>query len=72
VLRAAVTSQALPGPLDLDTVALAVVALGSPFCTPLAQRQNGEWRVVDIGGGRVSDLPEGISATDLLRPLGRS
>ncbi|WP_406284597.1 ATP-grasp domain-containing protein [Embleya sp. NBC_00896] len=59
-------------PTGLDAVGAAVTALGSPFCTTdLAQRQDGVWRVVEVGDGQVSDLPAGVPAAALLGPLFR-
>jgi hypothetical protein len=48
----------------------AVATLGSPFCcTDLIQRQDGAWRVVEVGDGQVSDLPAGVPAEALIPRL---
>ncbi|MFE7508661.1 ATP-grasp domain-containing protein [Promicromonospora sp. NPDC057488] len=42
----------------LDGVRACVRALGAPFVTTdLALRSDGEWRVIEVGDGQVSDLP---------------
>ncbi|MER7111680.1 ATP-grasp domain-containing protein [Streptomyces sp. NPDC000229] len=47
-----------------------VAALGCRFVTTdLALREDGEWRVVEVGDGQVSDLPKGAAARQLLRRL---
>jgi hypothetical protein len=62
-----------PGPVpdpDLAAVAPLVVALGCPFVTTdMAQRVDGEWRVIEVGDGQVSDFPKGADATLLFRNL---
>lgn len=50
--------QAPPADLDLSAVAPLVAALGLPFVTvDLALRDDGAWRVVELGDGQVSDRP---------------
>ncbi|MBO1334510.1 ATP-grasp domain-containing protein [Streptomyces sp. VRA16 Mangrove soil] len=60
---------ALPQP-DLDALAPLVRALGNRFVTTdLARRDDGVWRVVEVGDGQVSDLPEAVDPRRLLGPL---
>ncbi|POM24393.1 hypothetical protein BTM25_30220 [Actinomadura rubteroloni] len=55
---------------DLMDVAPAVRALGCRFITTdLAQRRDGAWRVVEVGDGQVSDLPETVDPMDLYAHL---
>lgn len=55
---------------ELDAVAHAVRALGCRFITTdLARRTDGEWRVVEVGDGQVSDLPASVDAMDLYAHL---
>jgi hypothetical protein len=55
---------------ELDAVAHAVRALGCRFITTdLARRADGEWRVVEVGDGQVSDLPASVDAMDLYAHL---
>ncbi|MBB4889636.1 hypothetical protein FHS38_005712 [Streptomyces netropsis] len=59
----------LPEP-DLGAVAPLVAALGCRFVTTdLALREDGVWRVVEVGDGQVSDRPRGTDPTPLLRAL---
>ncbi|GAA1543178.1 ATP-grasp domain-containing protein [Actinomadura kijaniata] len=59
----------LPDP-DLAAVAPAVRALGCRFITTdLALRSDGEWRVVEVGDGQVSDLPSTTDPMDLYAHL---
>ncbi|MFF7019532.1 ATP-grasp domain-containing protein [Streptomyces klenkii] len=54
----------------LDAVAPLVAALGCRFVTTdLARREDGEWRVVEVGDGQVSDLPRGAAPEPLFRAL---
>lgn len=47
-----------------------VAALGCRFVTTdLARREDGAWRVVEVGDGQVSDLPHGTDAGPLLNRL---
>ncbi|MFC6881081.1 MULTISPECIES: ATP-grasp domain-containing protein [Actinomadura] len=55
---------------ELDAVAPAVRALGCRFITTdLARRSDGEWRVVEVGDGQVSDLPGTVDPMDLYAHL---
>ncbi|MFI5844271.1 ATP-grasp domain-containing protein [Catenuloplanes sp. NPDC051500] len=55
---------------DLTAVTPLVAALGLPFVTvDLALREDGEWRVVELGDGQVSDRPAEISAETLVAAL---
>ncbi|MGN9809953.1 ATP-grasp domain-containing protein [Micromonospora sp. BQ11] len=48
--------------VDLSTLTPLVAALHLPFVTvDLAQRDDGLWRVVELGDGQVSDRPTTIS-----------
>ncbi|HTJ71870.1 MAG TPA: ATP-grasp domain-containing protein [Actinospica sp.] len=60
--------QPLLGPdPDLGDVAAAVRRLGCRFVTTdLALRNDGAWRVVEVGDGQVSDLPASIEPGELL------
>lgn len=59
----------LPAP-ELGAVRPAVRALGCPFVTTdLALREDGRWRVVEVGDGQVSGLPAGADATTLFAAL---
>ena len=61
--------EAVPAPL-LDGVASIVEQLGLPFVTvDLVLRDDGAWRVVELGDGQVSDRPSSTPAADLLRLL---
>ncbi|MGK5556819.1 ATP-grasp domain-containing protein [Actinomadura kijaniata] len=61
--------ETLPDP-DLTAVAPAVRALGCRFITTdLALRSDGEWRVVEVGDGQVSDLPSTTDPMDLYAHL---
>ncbi len=54
----------------LAAVSPLVAALGCRFVsTDLALREDGEWRVVEVGDGQVSDLPRGMDPQPLLRAL---
>ncbi|MDG6109846.1 ATP-grasp domain-containing protein [Dactylosporangium aurantiacum] len=53
--------DAPPAGLDLSTVAPLVAALDLPFVTvDLALRTDGEWRVIELGDGQVSDRPSTV------------
>ncbi|MFI0743219.1 ATP-grasp domain-containing protein [Streptomyces sp. NPDC021100] len=66
------TPERLPRP-DLDAVAPYVSALGCRFVTTdMALREDGVWRVVEVGDGQVSDLPQGHDPGPLLAALARS
>jgi hypothetical protein len=60
---------ASPGPV-LASLRPLVAALGCPFVTTdLALREDGTWRIVEVGDGQVSDLPPGTDPTPLLEAL---
>lgn len=66
------TPDALP-PDDLDTrfVAPFVADLDLPFVTlDLVLRNDGTWRVIEMGDGQVSDRPIGLPAAELVAALG--
>ncbi|MDJ0344038.1 ATP-grasp domain-containing protein [Streptomyces sp. H10-C2] len=47
-----------------------MAALGCRFVTTdLALRTDGRWRVVEVGDGQVSDLPQGTDPAGLIREL---
>ncbi|WP_278265444.1 ATP-grasp domain-containing protein [Nocardia sp. AG03] len=55
---------------DLSWVAGAVSALGCRFVTTdVARRADGDWRVVEVGDGQVSDLPSTVDAMALIGRL---
>ncbi|WP_051806680.1 ATP-grasp domain-containing protein [Streptomyces sp. NRRL F-2664] len=57
-------------PPALGAVRAAVAALGCPFVTTdLALREDGVWRVVEVGDGQVSDLGAGADPDALVRML---
>ncbi|MFF0747076.1 ATP-grasp domain-containing protein [Streptomyces sp. NPDC004111] len=61
--------ERLPEP-DLSAVGPAVRALGCRWVTTdLALREDGEWRVVEVGDGQVSGLPAGADAGKLFEAL---
>lgn len=58
---------------DLGVVTPLVRALDCRFVTTdLARRRDGDWRVVEVGDGQVSDLPAGVDPRLLLEPLVRA
>ncbi|MGC4812205.1 ATP-grasp domain-containing protein [Micromonospora sp. DT228] len=61
----------LPPPgLDLTTLTPLIAALDLPFVTvDLARRDDGIWRVIELGDGQVSDRPTTISADDFVAAL---
>ncbi|WP_329226342.1 ATP-grasp domain-containing protein [Streptomyces sp. NBC_01460] len=66
------TPGRLPAP-GLGTVGVAVRALGCRWVTTdMALREDGEWRVVEVGDGQVSGLPDGDDGEDLFAALLRS
>lgn len=66
------TPDRLPAP-GLGTVREAVARLGCRWVTTdLAMREDGEWRVVEVGDGQVSGLPEGTDAAALFTALARA
>ncbi|MEV0115280.1 ATP-grasp domain-containing protein [Streptomyces sp. NPDC050844] len=63
------TPRLRPEP-DPDFVRPLVTALACRFVTTdLALREDGVWRVVEVGDGQVSDLPQGAEAGPLLQRL---
>jgi hypothetical protein len=55
---------------DLTAIRPLVVALSCPFVTTdVAQLADGEWRVVEVGDGQVSDLPAHADPTVLFQRL---
>lgn len=55
---------------DLAAIAPLVAAFGHPFVTTdVAQRDDGAWRVVELGDGQVSDLPTGVDPSAVLDHL---
>ncbi|WP_414166777.1 ATP-grasp domain-containing protein [Streptoverticillium reticulum] len=63
------TPDRLPGP-ELAGVAPLVAALDCRFVTTdLALREDGAWRVVEVGDGQVGDWPAGTAPEPLLRAL---
>jgi hypothetical protein len=60
-----------PEDVDVSQLAGAVASVRSPFVVvDLAQTTEGQWRVVELGDGQVSDRPTSLPAEDLLRLLG--
>jgi hypothetical protein len=63
------TPDAFPAP-DLGAIGPLVAALGCRFVTTdLAPRDDGVWRVVEVGDGQVSDRPVSIAPASLVSPL---
>lgn len=59
-----------PTNLDLSTLTPLVAALDLPFVTvDLARRDDGIWRVIELGDGQVSDRPTTISPHDFVAAL---
>jgi hypothetical protein len=62
-------TAACPAP-ELRDVELAVRGLGARFVTTdMARREDGVWRVIEVGDGQVSDLHRDIDPGDLVRLL---
>ena len=58
-----------PAP-DLDRVGPLVASLGCRFVTTdLAMRDDGVWRVIEVGDGQVSDRPASVAPAHLVHPL---
>ncbi|WP_373292990.1 ATP-grasp domain-containing protein [Nocardia jinanensis] len=63
------TPEDYPLPV-LNRVAACVAQLGARFVTTdLALREDGVWRVVEVGDGQVSDLPAGFEPESIIGPL---
>ncbi len=57
----------------MESVAAAVAGLGLPFVTvDLVRRDDGAWRVVELGDEQVSDLPTSTPADALVTALRRA
>ena len=55
---------------DLTEVEAAVRRLGARFVTTdIVRREDGAWRVVEVGDGQVSDLHAQVDPAELLEPL---
>ena len=64
------TPDDVPPAPDLAAIAPLVAALGLPFVTvDVVLRDDGVWRVVELGDGQVSDRPTSTAAEDLLAAL---
>jgi ATP-grasp domain, R2K clade family 3 len=62
-----------PADLDLSTVAPLVAALRPPFVTvDLARRDDGVWRVIELGDAQVSDRPATIDPHELVALIAES
>ncbi|MFC7241491.1 ATP-grasp domain-containing protein [Catellatospora aurea] len=60
----------LSGEPDLTPIAPLVAAFGHPFVTTdVALRDDGAWRVVELGDGQVSDLPTSVDPSAVLDHL---
>jgi hypothetical protein len=56
--------------VDLSAVAPSIAGLHLPFVTvDLALRDDGVWRVIELGDGQVSDRPRTMDAEDLIGAL---
>ncbi|MDG4798192.1 ATP-grasp domain-containing protein [Micromonospora sp. WMMD1082] len=56
--------------VDLDAVTPVIAALGLPFTTvDLALRDDGVWRIIEIGDGQVSDRPTTTEPSTLITAL---
>jgi ATP-grasp domain-containing protein len=65
------TPDELPSGVDVAPVADAVAGLALPSVTvDLVRRDDGAWRVVELGDGQVSDRPRSTPAADLVGALG--
>lgn len=59
-----------PATPELGRVGPLVAALGCRFVTTdLVRRDDGEWRVVEVGDGQVSDLPRGLDPAEIIGAL---
>jgi len=60
----------VPSNLDLSALAPLMTTLRLPFVTAdLALRDDGVWRVIELGDGQVSDRPRTTSAEEFLRAV---
>lgn len=65
------TPQDLAASVPVERAAGAVAALGCPLiCVDWAQDADGEWQVVEVGDGQVSDRPRTMTAAALIAVLG--
>jgi hypothetical protein len=65
-------AESPPDELDVAFLRPIVGGLGLPFVTvDLARRDDGVWRVIELGDGQVSDRPAGTPAADLVAALPR-
>jgi hypothetical protein len=56
-----------PAELDLAAFAPLIASLSLPFVpADLVMRADGIWRVIEVGGGQVSDRPASASPTDFV------
>ena len=63
-------SSDLPSSVDLSALTPLMRTLRLPFVTvDLALRDDGTWRVIELGDGQVSDRPRTTSAEELLRAV---
>jgi hypothetical protein len=61
-----------PGEVDRTSIAPLVAALGLPFVTTdLAMRDDGVWRVIELGDGQVSDRPTTTGAGAFIAAISR-
>ena len=59
-----------PQKVPVHEISAAVAKLNSPFVTvDLAQREDHEWRVIEVGDGQVSDRPTSTEAAKLIAAL---
>lgn len=65
------TPDVIPaGDVPIDDLTQAVRQLGSHFCTvDLAKADSGQWRVIEVGDGQVSDRPPGLAPQVFLRAI---
>ncbi|MFE3445898.1 ATP-grasp domain-containing protein [Nocardia sp. NPDC059180] len=67
------TPDDLPAtPVDVSAAAPYIARLGLPFVTAdFVQRADGQWRIVELGDGQVSDRPGAVAAERLIDSLRR-